>query len=209
MGGEEVLVYGNDISRAKTLIRLQGRAARRAITPEVKAAAEHAIAQRVAAIPEVLAARGVLAYAPLAEEVGITALVKWLRVRGTRLALPRVVGSRDLALHWVEDGDELALSSFGVPEPLASASAAAPRDLEVALVPGIAFDVDGYRVGFGAGYYDRQLDRIGERVVAIGLAYDEQVHAEVPRTRGDERLNLLVTPTRTLRFAAPPITSAT
>ncbi|MBE0417898.1 MAG: 5-formyltetrahydrofolate cyclo-ligase, partial [Coriobacteriia bacterium] len=91
---------------------------------------------------------------------------------------------------------------FGLLEPPEDSPVVPPEDIDIVIVPGVAFDVACWRVGHGGGYYDRLLGMMG-RAVAVGLAFDGQVFAEVPHDDNDVRLDALVTPSRTLRRERP------
>ncbi len=96
---------------------------------------------------------------------------------------------------WVP-GSTLERGKFGVHEPGESQPALQPA---IVLVPLLAFDRNGNRLGYGAGYYDASLRdlRRSHRIVAIGIAFDEQEFADIPREPQDERLDMILTPSRT------------
>jgi 5-formyltetrahydrofolate cyclo-ligase len=94
----------------------------------------------------------------------------------------------------------LVAGPFGTSEPDSDAPAIEPDAL---LVPLLAVDTDGYRLGYGGGYYDRTLDvlRARRRVVAVGVGFEAQRIDRLPRAAGDERLDWLLTDRRLLAFA--------
>lgn len=185
-------------SEAKALHRTTARAARSGLANEARAAAAWAVVERALALPGVRDARAVLAYAATPEELDPCPLVAALRARGARIAYPRVCGPAALALHWCEDERDLAPGYCGIAEPSESASAADPHEIELVLVPGTAFDEACGRLGMGGGFYDRLLTRLGPEALAVGLAFDEQLVAEVPAETHDVPLSAVVTPTRTI-----------
>jgi len=112
--------------------------------------------------------------------------------------LPRVEPDREeLTLRVVAEGDLLEPGDFGVPEPRADSPVLAPHDVDLVLVPGLAFDERGHRIGYGAGFYDRLLPLLG-RALTVGIAFDFQLVAEIPDTPGDAPVALLVTDARVL-----------
>jgi len=134
------------------------------------------------------------AFAALPGEPDI--LSPWPDVKS--LSLPRV-DSGSLAMHQVRSPHELAPGKFGILEPPATATKSrGPWDL--ILIPGLAFDRCGGRLGRGRGYYDRFLAQHPE-AVRVGICFDEQVVQELPLEPHDFRLNALVTPSEILRFA--------
>lgn len=193
------------LNRAKSILRLKARAARRAVFPELRTASAYAIAERVLNLPEVASAAAVMVYGSSPEEVDVGVLEFALRERGTRIAFPRVAGPRELTLHWVDQGVRLVEGTFGLREPAPDAPPAALDDLAVLIVPGVAFDSAGNRLGFGGGFYDTLLATVEECPVTIGVAYDEQMVSEVPHHTHDRPMDIVVTPTRTYRRATTTI----
>ena len=189
------------IARAKSALRLHGRAARRTVLPEMRQAHAYALAERVLALPELARATTALLYGASTEEADPSVLEFALRERGVRIAYPRVAGPYSLSLHWVDSAEVLQPGAFGLLEPLADAPPAPLDQLAVIVVPGIAFDADGNRLGFGGGYYDTLLAGAESPPPTVGFAFDEQVVDEVPHEDHDRPLDIVVTPTRTMRRA--------
>lgn len=190
-----------DVARAKSTLRVKARAARRAVCPELRAAHAEALARRALALPELATANAVMVYGATPEEIDVSALERALRRRGARIAYPRVRGDQELSLHWVEDASDLVPGSFDLREPAVDAPEAAITDLSAIIVPGVAFDPFGNRLGFGAGYYDALLASRKGRPVAVGVAYDEQIVETVPHDAKDHPVDIVLTPTRTFRRA--------
>ncbi|MBF4510304.1 MAG: 5-formyltetrahydrofolate cyclo-ligase [Aeromicrobium sp.] len=191
--------HNEALARAKAILRLKGRAARRAVGPEARHAAAYALAERVLTLPEMDGARSVLLYGSSPEEADPGVLEWALRDNGIRIAYPRVAGPYELMLHWVDDASVLRSGSYGLKEPVADAPRAHLAEIDLVVVPGIAFDARGNRLGFGGGYYDTLLGDGDDRPFSVGFAYDEQVVAEVPHEDRDRPVDVLVTPTRTYR----------
>ncbi|MBM3511991.1 MAG: 5-formyltetrahydrofolate cyclo-ligase, partial [Alphaproteobacteria bacterium] len=148
-----------------------------------------------AAIP-VPAGTAVSAYWPLAEELDVRALMAALDAAGAVVALP-VVAGRDQALAFRRWRPGLALvgAVFGTYEPPPGAPAVVPS---IVIVPMLAFDRAGHRLGYGAGFYDRTLRALRAQptaapVVAVGVGFAAQEVAQVPHGPGDERLDWIVT----------------
>lgn len=156
----------------KQSLRTQLKAARRGLGPVCRAEIDAAVAARVIALPEWEAAPIVLAYLSVREEVDTRGLVQAAWDAGKAVAAPRVTGPRTLAWYRVESGDALEVSRMGIEEPPANGA----RLVEVgelpptalALVPALAFDERGYRLGYGGGFYDAFLARFPG--VSVGLA---------------------------------------
>jgi 5-formyltetrahydrofolate cyclo-ligase len=133
------------------------------------------------------------AYWPMGDEIDPRPLMLALTARGQALALP-AIRAKDAPLDfraW-RPGDVLRPAGFGTREPLPEAPLVQPRLL---LIPLLAFDPAGYRLGYGGGFYDRSLAllrRTGD-ILAVGLAYAAQQVAAVPREATDQPLDLVVT----------------
>jgi 5-formyltetrahydrofolate cyclo-ligase len=128
----------------------------------------------------------ICAFCALGDEPEILAL--W--PEGKRVALPRVAGD-ELSVHWVACREELVPGKFGILEPRADAPSAG-RAFDLILVPGMAFDRTGGRLGRGKGYYDRFLTSASGFVA--GVCFDDQLVSEVPREPHDARIDAVVTP---------------
>ncbi len=142
----------------------------------------------------------VSAYWPLPGEIDPRPLMAALAARGARLALPVIVapGSPLIFREW-QDGEKLEPRAFGLMEPPESAPELVP---DILLVPLLAIDPDGNRLGFGKGYYDRTLAglRAAGAPLAVGLAYEAQMVAAVPVDEFDQPLDWLVTEVRAGRL---------
>jgi 5-formyltetrahydrofolate cyclo-ligase len=115
---------------------------------------------------------------------------------GCTVAFPRVTGKdQPLEFHHVPDGEVLAPGSFGIPEPLESWPRAVP---DVLLVPLLAFDATGHRLGYGGGFYDRTFALL--TVPAIGIAYAGQEIVSIPREPHDRSLDMVLTEQGVRRF---------
>jgi 5-formyltetrahydrofolate cyclo-ligase len=171
----------------------------RAMSADVCAAA--------AALPAFASASRVALYAAVRGEIDPTQLRDLLHERGAEVAYPRVVSTVPalLAFCRVAPGEALAAGRFGIPEPRA-AGAIADGDLELILVPGIAFARDGHRLGFGHGYYDRAL-AAAPRALRIGLCHEFQLVDHLAPRPGDEPVDLIVTPRELLTTGSRPLAS--
>ncbi len=142
----------------------------------------------------------VSAYAAIGHEADPSPLTEALRKRGYAIALPLVIGrGQPLAFHLYEEGAKLVPGVFGLFEPAPDWPAVTP---DVLIVPLLAFDGKGNRLGYGAGFYDRTLAalRARHKVLAVGYAFAGQEVAEVPHREGDERLDWIVTELGAKRF---------
>jgi len=187
------------MAEEKAALRAKMRAVRDAIPPEARQAASQAIATRALELPELADTKAVLLYGATPEEADPALLEAGLRARGARIAYPRVAGPRGLSLHWVANSAELVRGAFGIREPAADAAPVRLDEVEAIVVPGVAFALTGYRLGFGGGYYDTLLARTRADAPTIGIAFDEQVVEGLPHESHDRPVSVIVTPTRVIR----------
>jgi 5-formyltetrahydrofolate cyclo-ligase len=157
------------------------------MTPGEREARSAAIVEHVRAVPAWREARLALAFHPFGAEPDITQLLAGPR---PEVLLPRVEG-RELAFVRWSPGDPLVPSSFGVPEPVGPR--VDPAGASVAVVPGLSFDADGHRLGYGAGFYDRALAGVAGRVVTIGVCFATEIMEAVPNGPTDVAVDLVVT----------------
>ncbi|MGD9784095.1 MAG: 5-formyltetrahydrofolate cyclo-ligase [Hyphomicrobiaceae bacterium] len=136
----------------------------------------------------------VSAFLPIGEEIDPLPLMRRLWARGHQVGLPVMVGkARPLVFRAWRDGEALQEVKWGIREPLPTAPEVLP---DVMLVPLLAFDASGMRLGYGGGFYDRTIAQIRavKPVVTIGIAYDELQVDAVPHSDYDERLDWVLTP---------------
>ena len=142
-------------------------------------------------------------FLPIGEEIDPAPLMKRLMGEGYSLCLPvmEAKGKPLLFRAW-SPGDPLAEVMWGIREPLPTAPSVEP---DIVLGPLLAFDRQGYRLGYGGGFYDRTLARLRalKPIVAIGLAYDAQLVDSVPHHDYDERLDWVLTPSGPIKCNIP------
>jgi 5-formyltetrahydrofolate cyclo-ligase len=155
--------------------------------------------QVAARFPAELVARGgltIAGYAPKDSEINCIPLMEKLKARGARMCLPAVVKKHEaLEFRAWEPGKELFRGAFGIEEPDEDAAVLIP---DMVLVPLLAFNAKGFRLGYGGGYYDRTLAELrakNEHMVAVGLGYEAQGIARMPVERHDEKLDWIITET--------------
>jgi len=176
----------------KATLRREALARREALPSEIRAAAGKAIAARpfpVAVPPDAV----VSGFMPMMSEINPVPLMRALADAGATLALPVVAGrGKPLVMRAFALGDSFAAGVWGIREPKPDAPEVLP---DILLVPLLAFDRGGHRIGYGAGYFDRTITALRARkaVVAVGLAYAAQEIAAVPFTPRDARLDLVLT----------------
>jgi 5-formyltetrahydrofolate cyclo-ligase len=181
-----------EVQTAKQRLRHEALARRDALPADARRAAAEAIAARTfpLAVPPGTIVSG---FMPLKSEINPLPLMQKLSENGARLALPRIVGrGSPLSMRAWEFGTPLDRGQWGIREPKADAPEVDP---DVLLVPLLAFDRAGYRIGYGAGYYDMTITRLRglKTVTAVGIAFAAQEVPEIPKAPRDARLDLVLT----------------
>jgi 5-formyltetrahydrofolate cyclo-ligase len=192
--------------RAKAALRARMRAWRDGLDGAAKVRAAQAIAEAGGPLLDRLRETSspvvVSAFASLPEELNVWPLLRRLHGQGYRLALPVMQGKGEPLLFraWAP-GDAMDKAVWGIPEPTSDKP---EREPDIVLVPLLAFDIRGGRLGYGGGFYDRTLAglRARKRIVAVGLAYDEQQVDAVPHLDYDQRLDWVLTPSGPIRCQA-------
>jgi 5-formyltetrahydrofolate cyclo-ligase len=180
------------IDEEKAIVRRDALTRRNALPAELRAQAAEALAARPFPIP-VAPGTIVSGFMPLKSEINPLPLMRKLAGAGAKLALPVIdARGKPLILRAFTFGDVLNSGQWGIREPKPEAPEVAP---DIMLVPLLAFDRTGHRVGYGAGYYDRTIAkfRAMKTVVAVGIAYAAQEIEAVPITERDARLDLVLT----------------
>jgi 5-formyltetrahydrofolate cyclo-ligase len=175
------------------------RARRHGLSEAERLARSRRVWERLVALPCYQHARTILGYLAFDHEVLTDGLMRQAMASGKELILPMVLSDRqDMALYVIEDlGRDVAPGYRGILEPLPRRTrAVTPEAVGLALVPGVAFDLRGGRLGFGAGFYDRLLSRLPGGVPTLGLAFDFQVIPRLPLQSHDVLLGAIVTESR-------------
>jgi 5-formyltetrahydrofolate cyclo-ligase len=188
----------SDIPAAKRTSRAAARSVRAQIDPG--GAAGQLEATFLDAFADLPAGATIAGYWPIGDELDVRPLMERLHVRGCALCLPVVVAKgRPLLFRRWRPGDALVPGGLGIPVPGEGAGEVRP---DLLLVPLLAFDRGGHRLGYGAGFYDRTLAllRSDGPVTAVGVGYDAQEVPAVPRDALDQPLDWIVTERRALRI---------
>jgi 5-formyltetrahydrofolate cyclo-ligase len=213
----------SDLSEQKRALRREMSAARTALPEDERSACSEAASARLLgllALPELAALAGVgrtiAGYVAAKGEIDPSSALAEVAAGGATVALPRVATEAPRLRFHRADAGPLTSSRFGLREPSAAAPEISLDALDVVIVPGLAFDAEGRRLGFGGGYYDGIFGALGsfgagapssgstKRPALIGLAYDFQIVARCPAGEGDVPVDLVVTDARVLRPARAP-----
>jgi 5-formyltetrahydrofolate cyclo-ligase len=199
-----VTVEIHDLFSEKSRLRSSVRSVLSAVTQPQRLEWSRVITDRVVELPEWVAARTVLAFSSMPEEMDTGPLLESARRDGKRVFLPRIQG--DIITFRLTAGDNLDAGPFGILEPVPGAPAWSNDEdgPTIIVCPGLAFDRDFNRLGRGKGYYDRFLGPLvrsqGPPVVtAVAVAYECQVVERVPAGPADVAVDAIVTDKRVMR----------
>jgi 5-formyltetrahydrofolate cyclo-ligase len=183
------------IQRQKHQIRTRAEARRRA-KPD-KDEASQLILERLAGLPEYVAAETVMGYVHFRSEVRTRGFLAAALGSGRRIVVPYCLADR-LELFLLESMEDLAPGTWGIPEPKAELRSLLerrvdPGRLDLVVVPGVAFDRRGGRLGYGKGYYDKLLIHVRRDARRVGLAFECQLFPEVPAGPHDVPMDKVIT----------------
>ena len=183
------------VAERKAALRRQVVTARAEIPPAGREAAGRAIRDHILSLPEVAAAGTIAAYYSVGTEPATHSLLYALWKRGSYVVLPLLLPDGDLDWASYEGPDSLVPGPRGLLQPgEASRGIETVSRADVVLVPAVAVDGAGYRLGRGGGSYDRALARVGEQVPVIALLYDAELVTQVPAAGHDQRVRAVARP---------------
>jgi 5-formyltetrahydrofolate cyclo-ligase len=189
----------------KQVFRKEARLRLKGISPEYRRLAAVRVCARIQEDSRWQSAQRVLLYWPLPDELDLRDLLRSAIASGKQTALPRYCADTACyaAVTPPEDLLRMAPGQFGILEPLEDGPILPLNQLDFAIIPGVAFDLGGHRLGRGKGFYDRLLANV--RGVKCGVCLDEQVHPALPAAPHDVKLNCLATPSRWLEFGSAAV----
>ena len=197
LGGPGGLSVPEELERDKAALRKSLLAARALLTPEQRVAAGRAIRDAVLELPEAQMAGTVAAYYSVATEPDSRGLIYALWKRGTYVLLPVLLTDGDLDWASYEGPDSLRPGPRGLTEPTdppRGVQGIASADL--VLLPAMAVDRRGWRLGRGGGSYDRALTRVGPAIPTVALLYDGELLDKVPAGPHDQPVRLVARPSQ-------------
>ena len=203
MAGWSTMDRDEDIAVKKAAMRAMMNSSRRSLPEVSRVSMSRMIAGYVVGMPEIVNARHIHLYLSIADqaEVSTAPLLDELAAMGKILSVP-VIRKSDLLTAVFRQGEALKTAQFGQPEPEVVVLADESQ-LDVVLLPLLAFDRRGYRIGYGKGFYDRFLSRLAREGIhpfRVGLAFTSQMVEEVPADLWDESLDGVVHEQGIIRF---------
>ena len=184
---------GGTIDGDKRDLRRRMLACRRALSVEERSSRSAAITEKLLSLEAVQKAGTVFAYAAMEDEVQTEPLLASLLDRGKRVAIPLVIGKRAMEAALVPSMDALETGAYGILTVRAEQrEILPPQEIDCVIVPGVAFGLDGSRLGMGGGYYDAFLPR-AERAVRVAAAFQCQISEDIPSLPYDCGVDWIVT----------------
>lgn len=189
----------------KQALRQHYRQVRQALGAETRLEASRVICARIEDWPVFQDAETVLTYMPMKSEVDLLPLLE--RFPRKQWVLPRILPgeARQMAFHRY-DPQRLIRHAFGMAEPSPDLARIPPETIQLVLVPGLAYDPSGWRLGYGGGYYDRFLSGFGG--IRIGVVFEALLVKELPHAAHDIAMQWLVTEKRLIAAAGQPSSPA-
>lgn len=191
------------MSQDKVSIRKYILSRRDSINDEIRKGKDREIKERLLQLPEFKASHKILLYASFRGEVDTFDLLKYCITHGKAVILPRVdKQNNELKIYKIKDTEELVKGYFAIPEPNVSEDRRMNvKHMDLILVPGVAFDEQCNRLGYGKGFYDKLLSEVGSqksevRRKIIGLAYEEQIVELIPSESHDIKMDMIITDKR-------------
>ncbi len=180
---------------AKDLIRSEFSARRNALSEDERASRSAKICNTAISLVSFKHADIVLLYAPIKSEIDVMQIATVALEKGKRVAFPRCdKETRTMKFHFITSFDDFEIGAYGIREPRAELPIYAPESTSgsaVCFLPGLAFDVYGYRLGYGKGYYDKFLNIYNG--CTIGVTYTELIHPSLPKGKFDVPCNIMLT----------------
>lgn len=197
----------NPIDGRKKELRRAVRARMKAISPEERHERSVQACERIVALEAFAQAQTVMLYMPLPDEVDVTSIAVRCFQLGQNVCVPRVNWERkEMRPVSVRTFDDriMDVDEHGLRTPR-EGDLVIPSTVDLVVIPGIAFDVRGHRLGRGGGYYDRFLKRLRRGAVKVAAAFDEQIVDEVPTLEHDVLVDAVVTDRRTCLVRRPAV----
>lgn len=188
------------IEETKAALRKEMRSIRDNMSLRTRAEYERALQTRLLALPAIKKAKSIGVYSAFGSELNINNAVRALRDLGTApvISYP-LIASKTLMVYTTftrDDNTDVLVNPKTLVTNIPKERMVDPRTLDVILVPGVAFDKHGHRLGNAGGYFDRYLPYIGPNCMTIGIAFDEQIAEEIPTTTHDRGVQYILTPSR-------------
>lgn len=193
------------MQKLKASIRNTTLKKRLSLTQAKVNSASKIILEKLVELKEYKKAKTILLYHPIHNEPDPISLFSTLKSSTNKtqkiFALIRICGKTNrIHLHKIEDLQDFKIGKFNIKEPHTHHPVIAKKNLDLAIIPGIAFDRQGNRIGFGKGYFDRLLKGLSTKCIKIALAYEFQILDNVPAEKHDQKVDIIITEKRIIKI---------
>lgn len=171
--------------------------------PDIINSNSQLIFQNLLKLDEIKKAKIVMAYLDFNNEVETDSIINYLLSKEQKVVVPiSIVKERKLFLSEIKDIEtEVSIGTYGIREPkLEFIRPVNSQDIDIVIVPAVAYDTNGYRLGYGGGYYDRFLDSLRDDCLTVGIAFEIQIFDEVPKEDHDAQLDYIITEKRIIKI---------
>jgi 5-formyltetrahydrofolate cyclo-ligase len=182
----------------KELTRMKHLQWRNALSAKEVEKTSRAVKERLFSLPEYRKAKTILFYASIGSEPSTYGMMQEAMQQGKRVVVP-VTSFKDksICLSRLHSLADLEKKKSGLVEPKKEKLCDTPlSDVDLILVPGVCFDLDGYRIGYGGGFYDRLLRKAPRKTALIGLCFEQNIEERLPRQSHDAKMHRIVTEKR-------------
>ena len=187
-----------NLDQTKSDVRKELKLRRKTIAADrYSAVAGEQVARKIAELDEFAAADAILAFFPVGSEIDIISLFDIAKSLGKKIAFPCSLPGGILIFKEVNELSELKSGVYNIPEPDESSLIFKDFERSICITPALAFDTEGFRIGYGGGYYDRFLASYSG--TSVGVAYDEMIYDDIPRDEFDLPVDIIVTERRVIR----------
>lgn len=194
-------LQSHDIKRR---LRRELKARRSALSEAARHCCSEKITTRVCELPSYCTSDTVMLYMALPDEVQTTGLLAHAREHHKRVVVPVVTPEGLLPVVCPTSASHFRSGPFGIPEPRDLSAVVSPREIDIVLVPGLGFDANGVRLGYGGGYYDRFLRLLADDTPFGGLAFHVQLVPSIPQLPHDICMPFVVTEREVVTHTSPP-----
>ena len=185
-------VNHNDIREIKTDLRSGFKSKRNEMPEHIKLNMDSEIQSRFLTLRQYAKCDTVFTYVSKELEVDTFAIIRAAWANGKKVAVPKCVENHQMDFYYIESMDDLEDGAFGVKEPIVDkCKKVVDFSKGLCIVPGLSFDAEGYRLGYGKGYYDRFLSRFGG--YTVGLCYSNCIKWKLPHGKYDRAVDVIVT----------------
>lgn len=161
------------------------------------------IFQNLLKLSEIKEAKNIMAYLDFNNEVKTDNIVNYFLSKNQKVVVPiTILDEKKLLLSEIKDIEtDVSIGTYGIREPKSGfIRPVEAKELDIVIVPAVAYDINGYRLGYGGGYYDRFLESIRDDCLTIGIAFEIQLFDKIPKEDHDAQLDYIITEKRIIKI---------